>query len=265
MKAERRHELKENDLAHIIGQARVYLSEHGTKLALIALAVAAVIVVITVAMQSSTAGTENAWRQKQALAFTDVESGKASLDTLNALVSESKDDSFVLTSLIDQGTHALRLSQEAELPPDEELNNKARKAFTQLLSKFSANPLAFGAAHSGLATVAENDFAIDGESSHKEEARKHLTAITSNPALATTPLPQFASDRLARLDSVFTLVRFAPPLPPEEVTSPSTSEPTAITPTRITPDQLPEDIRKQFEESLGEKKPTDEGAAPTGD
>ena len=215
MKAERRHELKENDLAHAIEVTREYLSEHGGRIGMVIVAAVAVTAVVTLAMRSRAATIEDAWRRKSTLDFASPDVGRQSLQALSDMTSEATEESFVLTALMDQGTHALRLAQEVDEPPDPQFNEKAREAFEELLARFGDNPLAFVAAHSGLATVEENAFVMDHEPVHKQRARDHLTAITEHPGLHAMPYHRMAMDRLSQLDEVFTVVRFAL-APPEE-------------------------------------------------
>lgn len=240
MKADRRHELRENDLAHALEFAKAYLGEKGKNLGLVVVAVAAVVIVVSLAVRSRAANVEDAWNRKGLLSFETPDEGKQSLEKLVALTKESADESFVLASLMDQGVHALRLAQEVELPPDPDLNNRARAAFAQLLSRFPNNPLAVGAAHSGLATVAENDFALDGNVQRKNDARDHLTAIMNHPALETMPFHGLAGDRLKELDKTFTVVRFAKSKPP------AAQAPAAITPTPVAAEGVPQQFLQRM-------------------
>ena len=227
MKAERRHELKENDLAHALEVAQTYLAERGGRILFVVGAVVVVIAIVSISVRSRAAALEDAWQRKRSLVFENVEEGRRSLETLDAITKDAGDPTFVLTSLIDLGTQALRLAQEVDLPPDPELNEKARKAFEQLLVQFGNNPMAFGAAHCGLATVEENAFVLDGGLAHKEQALQHLQAVTDNPAVRGLPFHRLALDRQKQLDKVFTVVRFQP-APIEEGLA--EGEPVTITP-----------------------------------
>jgi len=247
MKAERRHELKENELAHAVETAKGYLREHGAKVGLLIVAVIAVFSVTTIAVRSRAATVEEAWRRKSTLDFTGPDVGKQALAALGTMARETTDNSFVLAALMDQGSNALRLAREVELPPDLELTGKAEDAFEQLLARFPQSPLAFGVAHSGLATVAENLFVIDADRAHKEEARTHLTAIVDNPGMRGLPFYRMAMDRLESLDSVFTVVRFAPALVVEAPPAEEGSVKQTITLDQlrqVPPGELPENIKK---------------------
>ncbi|MCO6436491.1 MAG: hypothetical protein J5J06_05335 [Phycisphaerae bacterium] len=262
MKAERRHELKENDLSHALSVAQEYLSEHGRQIGLAVGAVVVIVIVLTVAMRSRANALETAWKRKGALTFTDPTSGREALSTLKTLADGSSDPTFVLSSLLDIGANALRLAQQVEAPPDAELNLQAQAAYEKMLSRFPSNPIAVGAAHVGLATVAENQFAIDGDMDHKEDARQHLQAVIDAKNLASTPYQLVASDRLAALDRTFTRVRWAEPKPAEEETASAPTAPPAdetIKPKQISFEDLPEDLRKHIQELQEQEK---QGAAP---
>ncbi len=214
MKADRRHELKENDLLAALGAARDYLDVHGKQIGLICLAIVVVVGAVSFGLRSRATAMDDVWRRRNQLSFETIDVGKKSLEALEGITRDVSNKNFVLTSLVDQGRQALRLAQLVPVPPDRELNEKARQAFEQLQSRFVGNPLAVGVALSGLATVEENEFVLDGNLSHKEKAREHLNAIVGNPQLNALPFQQLALDRLKSLDATFTKVTVAPPPPP---------------------------------------------------
>ncbi len=214
MKADRRHELKENDLLLALGAARDYLDVHGKQIGLICLAIVVVVGAVSFGLRSRATAMEDVWRRRNLLSFETIDVGKKSLETLESITRDVSNENFVLSSLMDQGRQGLRLAQQVPVPPDRELNEKARQAFEQLLSRFADNPLAVGVALSGFATVEENEFVLDGNLSHKEKAREHLNAIVGNPQLNALPFQQLALDRLKSLDATFSKVTVAPPPPP---------------------------------------------------
>jgi len=243
MKSERRHELKENDLAHALESVKLYLDEHGKRVGLIVVGCAAVIITITLSVRAGAASMEDRWRRKTQLTYTTPDECKQSLAILETLIADSSDEQFNLAALMDQGMHGLRLAQDVELPPDKDLNDIAARAFQQLLQQFSHNKLAVGAAHAGLATVAENRYVLEGDIKLKEEARRHLQAILDTPSLATLPFHKISRERLAALDRTFTPVRFvAAPEKPIEEAAPEQPKTITITPQRIPADELPDNI-----------------------
>ncbi len=266
MKSERRHELKENDLAHALESIKQYLDVNGKRVGLIVLGCAAIIITVTLTVNASAASMEDRWQRKSQLAYSSPDEGKQSLATLETLIADSSDDQFNLSALLDQGMHGLRLSQDVELPPDKDLNETASRAFKKLLKQFSRNKLAVGAAHTGLATVAENNYVLEGDSKLKAEAKQHLQAILDDPAMATLPFYKIASDRLAKLDKTFSPVSFVAAPQTPAVVAPTPAEPEAnnpneitITPERISVDDVPEEILKLIES----KKKSDNADAPS--
>lgn len=215
MKAQRRHELKESDLGHTLEVARKYLDENSKSIGIVVIIVAAVVAAVAFGVRSRAAAIEDVWRRRGQLSFENPEIGKESLESLATMTLGVSDEQFVLTSLLEQGQQALRLAQEVAVPPDREMNNKARQAFEELLGRFQDNPLAVGVAHIGLATVEENEFMLDDELVHKERANAHLTAVIDDPALNGMPFKQMALDRRKALDETFTRVVFEYPQPEE--------------------------------------------------
>lgn len=177
-------------------------------------AIVAVVLVGMWTMSSRTQAQVAAWNSKAALTFPNPEAGKASLETLVSLRRASSDRTFILECLADQGAIALDLAGRASPAPDPELTALAKDAFQVMLNRFSDEPLAAGVAHLGLATVAENEFVLDQNPAHKEEARRHLKAITEDAKrFSGTPFMDNALARLNDLDRIFTPVNFAPPAP----------------------------------------------------
>lgn len=211
MKAQRRHELKENDLAHAIEVTRKYLDENAKSIGIVVIVVVAVAAAIAFGVRSRAAAVEDVWRRRGQLSFEDPEIGRESLESLETMTLGVSDERFVLTSLLEQGQHALRLAQEVAVPPDRDMNDKARKVYEELLRRFKGNPLAVGAAHVGLATVEENEFMLDDELVHKKRAEAHLAAVIDDPALNGMPFKQMALDRRKALDNTFTRVVFEYP------------------------------------------------------
>lgn len=221
MKAERRHELKENELAHAFSVAQTYLDENGKQVGIVVIIVGAVIAAVAFGVRSRAAAIEDVWRRKAQLQFEDLEVGRESLSTLASMLQDVTDERFVFAGLIQQGQQALRLAQQVPDPPDGELNQLAREAFEQLLGRFADNPLAIGIAHTGLATVEENEFVLDGDLAHKEKADAYLLEIIETEALNAFPFMRIAMDRRKALDETFTEMEFEHTTLPEEPPTPS--------------------------------------------
>lgn len=212
MKAQRRHELRENDLAHALGVARDYVNSNSKQITIALIVVGAVVVAALFGVRSRAAAREDIWRRRSQLNYEDAQSGLESLDALAAMTQDVSDERFVLTSLLEQGQQALRLAQQVSAPPDPDFNDRAREAFEQILSRFKHSPLAVGLAHTGLATVEANAFVLDGDMAHKERFERHLSAVIDNPSLNGMPLQRVALDRRNAVDATFTRTEFVYPV-----------------------------------------------------
>lgn len=214
MKSERRHELRENDLQHVLEVTRDFLAEKGSRVGMIVFGALALFVVVNIAMRSSATTIEDAWTKRTALRFDTPEVGFTSLEALQSIGEGTSDPDLALACLIDRGNQALRLAQKVADPPDRKLNELARTAFEQLRDRDRDNPLALSIALSGLASVEENAFALDGKLDHKEKARAYLTELVDNQALNGLPLQRVAIERRKNLDATFVKVQLSYPPPP---------------------------------------------------
>ncbi len=203
MKAERRHELKDNDLLHILHTMRDYLTENGGRVGLAIILVVVGATALSIGVRSQSAASEESWTHKSELIYSDVEKGRESIATLTTLTAQSGDDSFVLSALLEQGQQALRLAQEVPFPPDEDFNNVAKTTYTSLRERFPGNALAIGTALIGLATVEANAFVLDTDPAHMEKAKALLTEARDSKALSGLPFQRIAIEKLSRLDQTF--------------------------------------------------------------
>jgi hypothetical protein len=204
MKADRRHELHENALAHTIENFRAVLAENARTITAGITVVVAVLIVTGLVIRFRASAYEEKWRRLSQLMFDKPETARESLDTLIGLTRESNDETFSLAALLEQGRQGLLHAQKADSPPDPAFNEKARQAFEEMLRRFPNNPMAFGVAHCGLATVEENLFVLSRKSSHKENAKRHLDAIIESSLVAGLPFQSIAVSRRNELDQTFT-------------------------------------------------------------
>ncbi len=248
MKSERRHELKENDLIHYVAQAKQYVGENGGRLFLGAVVVVAVIAVTTISLGSRAAAREEVWQRKNSLVFDTPETARESIKTLREITAGTTDRNFILSSLLEQGQYALTAAQQVEMAPDSELNEMARMAFNDILTKFPKSTLAVGSAHCGLATVEENAFSLDRDEAHKESGRRHLQAVLDDSAMQGFPPYRLAQDRLARLDDIFSVIRFAA-APAEAPTNdlPFAAPSTAIEAKKVPESEVPKSILQRVQ------------------
>ncbi len=257
MKAERRHELKENELAHAFSVAGAYLDENGKQIGLVVVIVGAVIAAVAFGVRSRAAAIEDVWRRKAQLQFEDLEVGRESLSELALMIQDVSDEHFVFAGLLQQGQQALRLAQQVPDPPDGELNQQAREAFEQLVERYADNPLAIGIAYTGLATVEENEFVLDGDLVHKEKAEGYLLKIIETEALNAFPFKRMAMDRRKALDDTFTMVEFEYPTLPEEPPTPAPGSAAGIDESTEATDKADpaDDASSAVPETSGDEKP----------
>jgi len=211
MKASRRHELRDNELQHVLETARSYMDENGRQVAIGLLIVGAVIAAAVFGVRSRSTAREDIWRRRALLSFDDPQVGRESLVALAAITKDVADERFVRSSLIEQGQQGLRLATLVDAPPDYDLTLLAQRAFEELLARFRDEPLAKGIALSGLATVEENLFVLDLDLAHKTQTKKHLNAIIDDDGLNGMPFKRMAMDRLKVIDQTFTRVHFVYP------------------------------------------------------
>ncbi len=243
MKAERRHELRENELARVIGDFRTYMQTHGQRLLLVGGGLLVVFVAVWFYTQNKSESIGRDWvRYTEILASTPEDGWADALTELRRIGRESRDTSLSVTALSKAGHTALRLAlQTPEQEKAEAFNDEAEEIFDELRSRWGRFDVARGVALCGLATVAENRFAFDADASRKEVARKLLDEVANDARLNGTPMKNQAISRLATLDEVFTPVTFAPPEPKPEPASADAGDPAGegapavVTPGTTTP------------------------------
>lgn len=241
MKAERRHELHENELAQALARVRVYVETHGKRLLLIVAGAVALIVIISMVIRSSAESRARDWAK-----YSDLLSGATETDMeqvlsgLLDLAETTADQALAVCCLGRSGELALSLAVSAENDEDaRKYTDQAERAFKQILNRFSRYPMARGVALCGLATVAENRFALTGDASLKNSARENLERVSNDPELNATPMQSQAITRLAMLDELFRPTLFAPAPPDEpvgnEVTITPGRRPLITSPPAVTP------------------------------
>ncbi len=247
MDSERRHQLRENDLAHGLTVTRDFFEQHSKQITLAAATVLGLFLIASLVIRSRETAHQDIWRQKNELTFDDPKQSLHSVDQLLTLAKESSDRRFALDALIQAGRESLRLAKEAPFPPDKEFNARARMAFEELLKRYPGDGLPVGVSLAGLATVEENEFVLDHNAAHKDKAKEYLTRLSSDSKFSGLPFQRMALDRLKALDSIFVVTEFAPaPLPPPvEAAAPvepapiDPNQPVKIEPVKVEPPAQP--------------------------
>ena len=163
--------------------------------------------------------------QMNALRFDTDENYALSMVKLKSLAIETDDPDFVLRATLFRAERGLARAMNGSNGFDPTYVEDAADAYQEILSRFADQPLAVGAALSGLAAVEENRFVVDRDPSHRDRARRYLERIRDDERMSTTPFMAVALARLNNLDATFTEVRIAPPLPrPEPLVGPPAPE-----------------------------------------
>ena len=214
MKATRRQELKANDLAQTIEDMREFFRQRGNYV-LIGVVAVAVIAVIWVYVQfSATKALADAKREMGTLSASTDDEAKDTIARLEEIAAGAKDQNLVVETMRRRAAIAMHRAQAAEDgTPSTEFLDLARAAYDDILERFPNRDLDVGVALSGLATIEENLFVLDGDPAHKEAARKYLDRIIERPGLNQTPVQLLAVDRKNSLDQTFVQVALAPPAP----------------------------------------------------
>jgi hypothetical protein len=212
MDSERRHQLRENDLAHTLMVTRDFFEQHSKQITIVAITALVLFAIGSFVIRSREEAHQDVWRQKNVLKFEGTQEGLRSVDQLLAIVKDCRSTACA-GGLIDAGRQSLKLAMNAPFPPERELNSRARRAFDELLKQFPREPMPTGIA-AGRATVEENACVLDHHLAPTEKARENLTRLSSDSMFNGLPFQRMALDRLKTLDSIFQVTEFAPPPPP---------------------------------------------------
>lgn len=232
MKAERRHELKENSLVRNLQQLPQTGQQYGSRIALGVILAALIFVWIryrasvnesrqAAAEQSmfmasqdlislrrpmpTAPGSAEAVAQERASFFAD---GITQLNNVLEKASDS-DKPLKIQALLAKGDLNFELANFPELSgaatrpslrtprPVEDLLSDAADSYSAALDEHPADEMEVAEAHFGLAAVAEDQAALAKDSSKWDVARKQYQAVIDGDAV--TPLKMLAENRLAML------------------------------------------------------------------
>ncbi len=215
MKAKRRHELKENDLAHALEQLGASFKDWGGYV-IGGLAIVFVGVVIFTYMKTAReTALDDSYAQMQKesnVAPAGVpktnEELLRSLTRIGDLADQSNNDEFKVEARLLRAELALQTAVTSEGGVDKAFLDEAEKGFETLVRDYKNLPIYYGRALYGLFQVESNAFAVDGDASRKAAAEGHLLKLRDDSRLAGVPLQQLAVDRLNELDDIFTKVEF---------------------------------------------------------
>lgn len=210
MKSKRRHELQQNTLDAELGKIVGWLKTHATKLALAALIVAVVILGVTLYKRQTRTALAEVQAQYEKLRNAQINPQDDNTDVVNGLRSLSKQEIvpwIAADALVRIGNIHLSKMTLAELPEEREsLAAEASQAYQEVLTNWSDQFGAVGAAHVGLARVAEGkgDYAA---------ARQHYEKVVENPSLEGFPIVDIARKSLREISGWEQPVKLAASLP----------------------------------------------------
>jgi tetratricopeptide (TPR) repeat protein len=234
MKARRRHELKENVLAHELGEVKNFLSKYGNW---VLAAITAVLIVVLVVWyyhrrsQAESINERNRYEQLTQQAELGLEERLAGLIEL---AENAKSPINGASAAVFAGNLCLQryldLQDESAAQESREWLRKAEEHFRLAIQKYpELNPMV-ARAHFGLGTVAENEGDMETAEAEYEQARR---LVSPADALAGD-----AEYRLSRLKAWSKPVKFAtttqatqPAATAPAETRPATTGPAAGTPT----------------------------------
>jgi hypothetical protein len=266
MRAERRQELRTNELAQQLDQAGEFIKQNAALLT-----AGVVIVAVAVGGFFWYYGRERnqlmaGWA---ALSQRDLPAdAPPPLEIYKSVATDNLDPTLTIQAWLRVGTSAMAemmKSRKSAAPPDRDWAQSAEEAFNQVLVLSTNNANASGEAMIGLGILAENKADL-------EKARQHYQKVRDDPRLADSPLAVQAAYRLDHMKDWSASVVFPPPPPPASqpvASQPAASAPAmgpvlgpqAVTAERVPASDIPESVKRAALEGAA-KQPTTQPAGP---
>jgi hypothetical protein len=207
MKTTRRQELKSNELAQFLEDAREFFRTYGNYVVGAVAVVALVLLGYVYMTRSAAQSLADATQQMRSLPLDTDQDVRDSVAKLRQLAAENQDEDFIMGALRWRAGRAMDRAHAADDgTPSREFLDMARAAFNEVLERHPDRTLDVGGALIGLATIEEDLFILDDDLAHKEAARRFLEQIRDNQDLNGTPFQTIALDRLNALDETFVQV-----------------------------------------------------------
>jgi hypothetical protein len=247
MKAERRHELKQNTLAHSLENLPELSRRHGTKILVVVMVGLLVVMLIRNRVTSSrTAATEAAYsinrgrdlieqlhdasERVPSTQFVTMaqEFAKGVDQTVQHVLDTSDDPRLLAEARLVQGDFNWELAALPDPPgaatrpqlalakSDDQLLNSAASAYQTVVDDRNAPKDAVTSARLGLAAVAE-------QRKQWDTARDHYQRVVDDPA-APKPLKDLAAGALSRLQNIQKTPLLAEPATQPSTTGPATTQ-----------------------------------------
>jgi hypothetical protein len=229
MKAERRQELKTNELGAFLLDAGDWAQSHATQLG----GAAAIAIIAIVGMKflemSRASAVDKAILSIADLNF-DVSAADSSFSALNDIIEDASSRDVKMVALTRKAAAAMNLVRaDGNFHP--QYLDKAAEAYEELAKAFPDRMPVVGMALGVLATIEEDRFLVDGDLKHKEKAKEYLTRLVNEPPFKGTPFQTAAAQRLGMIDDIFQVITLADPLPEAKKVAtdgPNANQPTAV-------------------------------------
>ena len=251
MKAQRRQELRTNELSQQIDHVGEYVKQNAAVLTAIIVAAAAIVGGTFWYMRHQQNNLMDAWaRLSDRSAATDP---AAKIDSYREVANENLDPELTVAAWLRVGETAMaamyKSSKDAAAAPDKNYAQTADDAFNKVLSLNPKDKMTVAAANMGLGLLAEDRGDL-------ERAKQSYKKISDDPELADCPIKQQAAWRIENMTSWSSPVKFPPAPPP--ASQPANSPPSlapgpgGLPPgaERVSPSEVPEAIRKAAREGL---------------
>lgn len=229
MDADKRHQLKTNELAEALSKVRDFISEPQMRYWLIGLVVLVVAVVgyrwRTGQQERQMAGAWTELTRVGAMLETDPD---AACDDLRALIADSPDGLFAANARVRLGI-LLRRQAEEDADGSDELLSESVEVLRRIVDDSAAPPALVAAAAFSLGTACESLRDFDGAAAAYQQ-------IIDEQRFTGSPFIGLAARRLDTIDELSVPVHFEPGMPPEPEPKP---EPAPEPEPELTPEQWP--------------------------
>lgn len=235
MKATRRHDLKENELARDLGKAGEFLRGHFRAVVGVIVAVILVLAGVLYARNRVKLNRQEEWRNFYVLSAGGADPAGAR-DKLRRLAETTAQEALAVWGHLRVGQSAYgelcaRADQDDPAEADR-LARQARGAFELVISDYGSYRQAVALAHLGLGRLAETQGDL-------EAAREAYTRAAEQTGGSATLAALQANERLLKLGSLGGSVRFSPTAPVEAADDAGTLAPATQPVTQPAADQAP--------------------------
>jgi len=211
LKATRRHDLKENELARDLGRAGEFIRRYLQWLVGGLVAIVVIIAIIFYASHRRQADRQEHWQRFAALSAI-AETPRSDIAGLRLLAEQTPQKALAAWAYVKLGESIYSELRQRHCELDEQarqiLKDEAREAFTTVLSQYGVYSEAVGQANLGLARLAENDGQFDA-------AREAYQQVLDSGSRAGLLALQQAGAKLQQLKNTPRHVEFAASAPAE--------------------------------------------------